>query len=352
MVRELLLAEPRGFCAGVESAVKSLAWLAALNPPPVVCIHAVVHNEDVVARFEEFGVVFVNAPEEVPPGAAVLLSAHGSAPGTADRVGGARIVVDAVCPLVTKVHRELRTRSAAGDAIVYVGHRGHDETEGAVPHASGPVHVVESVTELDAVSVPPGGHIAVLAQTTIAVDDWMAVVHEARRRFGSTWTATRDDICFATTNRQAAVRALAASCDAVLVVGSARSSNTAALVTAARAAGAKEVHRVAGPHEVPALSVGRVGVTAGASTPARAVDAVVRSLSPVMTRTLHVTVEQEYFPLAPAIRRQIESAIAAGALPDVIVDAYRNDRHLDADGLLSLLEGNGMLSRRHRAEVA
>jgi 4-hydroxy-3-methylbut-2-enyl diphosphate reductase len=297
----------------------------------------VVHNEDVVARFEALGVAFVDRPEDAPAGAAVLLSAHGSAPGTAARAVAANIVVDAACPLVTKVHRELRARSNAGDTIIYVGHRGHDETEGAVAQVRSPVHVVETVDDVDGLPIDAKRSVAVLAQTTTAVGDWSAVVDRVRHRFPSSWTPPRDDICFATTNRQAAVRALARECDVIIVVGSASSSNTAALVATARSEGAV-AHRVRAPEELPVVPGGRIGITAGASTPAAAIESIVQALAPSAIRTLRSIRESEYFPLAPGVRREIEAAIAAGRVPPILVDAYRNDAHISADALLALVE--------------
>src|SRR5829696_1088494 len=135
----VVLAEPRGFCAGVESAVDAVSWMVVLHRPPVVCVHDVVHNEDVVARFERLGVRFVDDPHEAPPGRPLVLSAHGSAPDTVERAARrASIVVDAVCPLVTKVHHEIRTRARAGGSVVYVGHPGHDEAVGAIAQAPAP----------------------------------------------------------------------------------------------------------------------------------------------------------------------------------------------------------------------
>jgi len=291
----------------------------------------------------------VGRPEDAPQNSAVLLSAHGSAPGTDVRASRARIVVDAACPLVSKVHREMRVRSRSGDAVVYVGHRGHDETEGAIAHASGRVHVIERADDVDELPLSADRRVTVLAQTTVAFADWERVVDRVRGRFASTWTPPRQDICFATTNRQDAVRALAGECDAIIVVGSQLSSNTAALVATARAAGIRDVYRVLTAEELPRVPHDRVGIIAGASTPGMAVEHVVAALEPRSIRTLRTVDEDHYFPLAPAVRRQIEAAIAIGTLPEELVVAYRDDRQTSSDALLDLVDR--MAAVRHLEPV-
>jgi 4-hydroxy-3-methylbut-2-enyl diphosphate reductase len=337
------MAEPRGFCAGVESAVKSLAWMAVLHRPPVFCVHPVVHNEDVVARFERLGVRFVADPDQAPVGAPILLSAHGSAPQTVERASRrASVVVDAICPLVTKVHHEIRTRARAGETVLYVGHRGHDEAVGAIAQAPGRVVAVETPADVATAAVPDGDRVAVLAQTTLAHDDWRDVVAAAGRRFGDVWLPRRDDLCFATTNRQAAVRVLAERCDAIVVVGSPTSSNTRALADTARSAGCPTVVRVAGRDELPAdLGAGRdavVGITAGASTPAHLVDAVIEALRPERVERVHVTRESEYFPLARPVRHRLRELAGSGRLAPALHEAFVHDRTTSADDLLALIE--------------
>jgi 4-hydroxy-3-methylbut-2-enyl diphosphate reductase len=339
----VLLAEPWGFCAGVESAVKSLAWMTVLHRPPVFCVHPVVHNEDVVARFERLGVRFVADPDQAPVGAPILLSAHGSAPQTVERASRrASVVVDAVCPLVTKVHHEIRTRARAGGTVLYVGHRGHDEAVGAIAQAPERVVAVETPTDVATAAVPDGDPVAVLAQTTLAHDHWRDVVAAARRRFGDVWLPPRDDLCFATTNRQAAVRLLAERCDAVVVVGSPTSSNTRALADTARGAGCPDVVRVAGHDEMPAgLTAGRdavVGITAGASTPSHVVDGVIEALRPERVERVHVTSEGEYFPLARPVRHRLRELAGSGRLAPALHDAFVHDRATRADDLLTLIE--------------
>jgi 4-hydroxy-3-methylbut-2-enyl diphosphate reductase len=302
-VRLVLLAEPRGFCAGVEMAIKALQWLVEAFEPPVYCYHEIVHNRLVVERFRDQGVIFVDDVDDVPEGAPLMLSAHGSAP---EVVAAARerdrVVVNAVCPLVTKVHHEAKVRAGKGYTVLYVGHEGHDEATGTLAVAPGAMRLVEHETDLDRVAntVPDPSKVALLAQTTLSLPDWQGVMANARERFPSLWTASRDDLCFATTNRQRALRDIAARADAIVVIGSANSSNTIALTKVARDAGCERVMRVDGPDEIEdAQLVGAhiVGVTAGASAPEELVQAVIARLAPRDgVETVHVTDEDEYFP--------------------------------------------------------
>src|SRR5947209_3690286 len=260
-VDKVLLAAPRGFCAGVEMAIKALAWMVRVFEPPVYCYHEIVHNRNVVDRFERLGVVFVNDVNEVPDGAPVMLSAHGSAPAVvaAARAKGG-VVVDAVCPLVTKVHHEVKVRAGKGYTVVYVGHEGHDEAVGTMAVAPEAVRLVE--TEADVAALDVDGPVAFLAQTTLSLDEWKGVLGAAQDRFPGLWVPGRSDLCFATTNRQTALKAIADQADAVVVIGSANSSNTVALEKVARASGSARVYRVNGPEEVPDDLSGVIGVTA------------------------------------------------------------------------------------------
>jgi 4-hydroxy-3-methylbut-2-enyl diphosphate reductase len=308
-VERVLLAEPRGFCAGVEMAIKALSWMVEAFDPPVYCYHEIVHNQLVVDRFREQGVVFVDDVDDVPAGAPLMLSAHGSAP---EVVAAARdhdrVVVNAVCPLVTKVHHEARVRAGKGYTILYVGHEGHDEAEGALAVAPDAMRLVERESDLDGVlpTVDDPGKVALLAQTTLSMDDWTGVLTRAREQFPELWTASRDDLCFATTNRQRALRALVERADAIVVIGSANSSNTIALTKVARAAGCPLVLRVDGPDELDREALGDarvVGVTAGASAPEDLVQAVIATLAPTEgVEVVHVTEEDEYFPPPPELR--------------------------------------------------
>ena len=308
----MLLAEPRGFCAGVEMAIKALAWMVRVFEPPVYCYHEIVHNQLVVDRFRKLGVVFVDDVAEVPAGAPLMLSAHGSAPevvAAARRSGG--VVVNAVCPLVTKVHHEVKTRAGKGYTIVYVGHQGHDEAIGTMAVAPDAVRLVETEDDVAALGTVEGP-VALLAQTTLSHDEWRGVSDAVRQRFPAVWMPGRSDLCFATTNRQTALKAVAADADAVVVIGSANSSNTIALEKVARAAGCPRVVRVDSPEEVPGDLVGTVAVTAGASAPEALIDAVVARLNPAIPPEEVVVIdEEEYFPPPRELRDLVRAVSAA-----------------------------------------
>jgi len=319
-VERVILAEPRGFCAGVEKAIKALAWMVRVFEPPVYCYHEIVHNRHVVDQFVAQGVVFVDDVSDVPAGAPLMLSAHGSAPEVVDaaRTDG-RVVVDAVCPLVTKVHHELKVRARKGYTVLYVGHHGHEEAVGTMAVAPESVRLLEHPSDVDAFVLPSGAEgtdhpmVALLAQTTLSHDEWAGIVDRARARFPDLWMPNRSDLCFATTNRQAALKALAGRCDAVVVIGSENSSNTVALTKVAEAFGCPRVVRVNDASELPDDLSGTVGVTAGASAPEALVEAVVARLAPVSgVESAAVTVEEEYFPPPPELRellRGLESAL-------------------------------------------
>jgi len=321
-VAKVRLAEPRGFCAGVEMAIKALAWMVRVFEPPVYCYHEIVHNQIVVDEFERLGVVFVDDVSSVPAGAPLMLSAHGSAPEVeAAATGEGRIVVDACCPLVTKVHHEMKVRARKGYTVLYVGHEAHEEAIGTMAVAPEAARLVTSEEAVAAVEVAEGHPVALLAQTTLSHDEWSAIAEAARRRFPDLWMPGRSDLCYATTNRQAAVRALAPGCDAVVVIGSANSSNTLSLAKVAASAGCDRVLRVNSPDELPEGLAGTVGVTAGASAPEWLVQAVIERLDPHDgVETVQVTEEDEYFPPPPELRDLLRAAsfaaaVAAGRAP-------------------------------------
>ena len=340
-VELVLLAAPRGFCAGVEMAIKALAWMVRVFEPPVYCYHEIVHNRIVVERFEHLGVVFVDDIAEVPPGRPVMLSAHGSAPEVvraAQEAGG--FVVDAVCPLVTKVHHEVKVRSGKGYQIVYVGHEGHEEAVGTMAVAPQAIHRVESVEEVEALP-DLAGPVALLAQTTLSHRDWAEVADATQRRFQDLWMPGRSDLCFATTNRQGALLEIASRCDAVVVIGSANSSNTRALEKLAREAGCARVLRINDASELPADLRGTVGVTAGASAPEELVEEVLATLAPERgVEEVRVTDEEEYFPPPRALRDLLGvidhfAAIGLGGDPGALAPV--NDRDRPASVVLAQL---------------
>ncbi len=313
VVRQVLLAEPRGFCAGVEMAIKALAWMVRSFPAPVYCYHEIVHNQLVVRRFEDLGVVFVDDIADIPPGMPIMLSAHGSAPDVVEaaRARGA-YVVDSVCPLVTKVHHEVKVRAGKGYRIVYVGHDGHEEAVGTMAVAPDSIDRVQSVAEVEALATTDQP-VALLAQTTLSHRDWEGVAVAVKERFPQVWTPGRSDLCFATTNRQGALMELAHRCDAIVVLGSANSSNTTALEQLAREAGCPRVYRVNSVRELPDDLAGVVGVTAGASAPEELVAEVVEFLHPVDgVEVVNITDEDEYFP-PPRNIRDLQFAIESAA---------------------------------------
>lgn len=306
MVERLLLAEPRGFCAGVEMAIKALTWMVRIFDGPVYCYHEIVHNEWVVRAFERVGVVFVNDISEVPEGAPVMLSAHGSAPEVVEGAAArAAVVIDAVCPLVTKVHHEVKRMARDGFDIIYVGHEGHDEAAGTVAEAPEAITLVEPETGLSRFQPRDPSKVALLAQTTLGMYEWQAVMDDASTSYPELWTARKSDLCYATTNRQSAVQALTEHCDLILVVGSDNSSNTQALVRVAREHGVTG-YRIDAASEIrqewlDAATV--VGVTAGASAPDHLVQEVIDRVDPTLGFELfRVIGEEEYFPLPRQLR--------------------------------------------------
>ena len=341
-VDRVLLAAPRGFCAGVEMAIKALAWMVRAFDPPIYCYHEIVHNQLVVRRFENLGVVFVDDIADVPPGRPVMLSAHGSAPEVVEaaRANGG-YVVDAVCPLVTKVHHEVKVRSNKGYQIVYVGHDGHEEAVGTMAVAPDAIHRVESREEVAA--LPQFEEpVALLAQTTLSHRDWESVLIAARERFPDMWMPDRSDLCFATTNRQSALLQIAPRCDTIIVIGSANSSNTTALARLALHAGCPSVFRINSEDELPTDLHGTIGVTAGASAPEELVSAVLTRLAPTYgIEEVRITNEDEYFP-PPRNLRELLTAIDVAATVGFGGTARErptvNDRLLHASDVLAALE--------------
>jgi len=342
-VDEVLLAQPRGFCAGVEMAIKALAWMVRVFDPPVYCYHEIVHNQLVVDRFSQLGVIFVNDIAEVPDGAPLMLSAHGSAPSVvaAARAKGG-VVVDAVCPLVTKVHHEVKVRAGKGFDIVYVGHTGHDEAVGTMAVAPEQVHLVETPADVAALDLPGDQPVAFLAQTTLSLDEWSDVLHSAKDRWPDLWQPGRSDLCYATTNRQTALKEIAHKADAVVVLGSDNSSNTKALAAVAVKMGCARVLRVNGADDLPDDLSGVVGVTAGASAPEELVAGVITRLAPTRGVTLvDVLSEDEYFPPPPELRRMLDSvgtllSISLGG-PFAGAAALADDRSVQAVDVLDTL---------------
>ena len=316
-VDKVVLAAPRGFCAGVEKAIKALDWMTRIFDPPVYCYHEIVHNRRVVEYFESVGVIFINDVGVVPPFAPLMLSAHGSPPQVVDaatKSGGT--VIDAVCPLVTKVHHELKVRANKGYMVLYVGHEDHEEAVGTMAVAPDAVHLIQSREDIEAVA-SYDGPVALLSQTTLSLDEWQDLREYAEEVFPDIWMPNRSDLCFATTNRQAALRVVADEVETVVVIGSANSSNTVALTKVAEAEGCARVLRVNGASELPDDLTGTIAVTAGASAPESLVNEVVAHLNPAHgVSVTSVTVEDEYFPPPPELREILR---AISAVVDVVL---------------------------------
>jgi 4-hydroxy-3-methylbut-2-en-1-yl diphosphate reductase len=274
VVKRLLLASPRGYCAGVERAVETVERALALYGSPVYVRKQIVHNSHVVRDLEARGALFVDSLADVPEEATVVFSAHGIAPAVRREAGERRLTtIDATCPLVTKVHAQARRYAKAGYAIVLIGHAGHEEVEGTLGEAPEAIVLVQSVEEAERVSLPSDAPLAYVTQTTLSVDETGEIVSVLRRRFPRIEGPAREDICYATSNRQWAVKELLSSVDLLLVVGSRNSSNSQRLVDVARAAGipAHLVDDVGAIDELWLAGCETVGLTSGASAPERLV---------------------------------------------------------------------------------
>jgi 4-hydroxy-3-methylbut-2-en-1-yl diphosphate reductase len=276
---KLLLAAPRGYCAGVDRAVQTVERALELHGPPVYVRKEIVHNKHVVEELSARGAIFVDElSDTVPEGAVTVFSAHGVSPAVhADAADRGLRTIDATCPLVTKVHREAVKFAADGYTIVLVGHAGHEEVEGTMGEVPGSIVLVESEADVDALEVEDPEHIAYLTQTTLSVDETAAIIARLREKFPAITGPRTDDICYATTNRQLAVKQMAEQCDLVLVIGSKNSSNSNRLVDVARDRGAAS-HLIDNETEVREewLEGARVvGISSGASAPEELVSRLV-----------------------------------------------------------------------------
>jgi 4-hydroxy-3-methylbut-2-enyl diphosphate reductase len=274
VVKRLLLASPRGYCAGVERAVETVERALALYGRPVYVRKQIVHNSHVVEDLRSRGAVFVETLADVPEGANVVFSAHGIAPAVRrEAEERALTTIDATCPLVTKVHAQARRYAAAGYAVVLIGHAGHEEVEGTLGEAPEAIVLVQSTGDAERVSLPPDRPLAYVTQTTLSVDETNEIVSVLRRRFPHIEGPAREDICYATSNRQWAVKELVNEVDLLLVVGSPNSSNSQRLVDVARVDGtpAHLVDDISGIDETGLDGCETVGLTSGASAPERLV---------------------------------------------------------------------------------
>jgi len=281
--KRVLLAAPRGYCAGVDRAVIAVEKALELHGAPVYVRKEIVHNKYVVETLTRRGAVFVNETDEVPEGARVVFSAHGVSPAVRDAAAARSLVtIDATCPLVTKVHKEAVRFAREGQTILLIGHTGHEEVEGTAGEAPESTIIVNSPDDVDGIVVPDPENVVWLSQTTLSVDETMETVRRLRERFPALQDPPSDDICYATQNRQVAVKKLAPDCDLVVVVGSANSSNSVRLVEVALQAGAGASYRIDAADEMLDEwfeGVTTVGVTSGASVPEILVRDVLESLA-------------------------------------------------------------------------
>src|SRR5512139_2629724 len=303
MPMEVLLAKPRGFCAGVERAITIVERALALHGAPIYVRHEVVHNKYVVEDLRSKGAVFVEALSEVPSGSTVIFSAHGVSRAVRSEAAARGLTVfDATCPLVTKVHVEIAKMHEAGREIVMIGHAGHPEVEGTMGQCAGGVHLVESAADVQRLSVRDPSMLAYVTQTTLSVDDAAAIVEALRRRYPAIVGPKKDDICYATQNRQDAVKLMAPQVDVVIVVGSPNSSNSNRLreVAANRGVPAYMIDRASELDPAWVAGAKRVGVTAGASAPEILVREVIerlRALGAANVQNLDGVVEKVVFPM-------------------------------------------------------
>ena len=318
MVKRVLLASPRGYCAGVERAVDTVEKLLDLYGPPIYVRKQIVHNAHVVRDLEERGAIFVEDEREVPAGRTVVLSAHGVAPSVYANAKERRLnTIDATCPLVTKVHVQARRYAAAGYTILLIGHAGHEEVVGTMGEAPHSTILVQSVADAEALDLPADAKVAYITQTTLSVDETGEIIQAIRRRFPNVHAPKKEDICYATSNRQWAVKDLLEEVDLLLVIGSRNSSNSNRLVDVARAGGIAS-HLIDDETDIDEAwleGVEIVGVTSGASAPEKLVERVcdwfrARGVDDI---SAHRMVDEDVeFRLPVELRRELALAEAQG----------------------------------------
>ncbi|MGH3898616.1 MAG: 4-hydroxy-3-methylbut-2-enyl diphosphate reductase [Pseudonocardiaceae bacterium] len=320
MTKRVLLANPRGYCAGVDRAVVTVEKALEAHGPPVYVRKQIVHNRHVVETLQDRGVVFVEEADEVPAGAIMVLSAHGVSPAVHEQAAARGLrTIDATCPLVTKVHQEAKRFARDGYDILLIGHEGHEEVEGTAGEAPLQIQLVDGPVAVDSVTVRDPSRVVWLSQTTLSVDETMQTVAALKERFPELTDPPSDDICYATQNRQVAVKAMAADCDLVLVIGSRNSSNSVRLVEVALATGARAAHLVDYAREIdPAWlhGVHTVGVTSGASVPEVLVLGVLDFLAECgFSEVQEITTAEEklVFSLPRELKHSMSSAAPSGA---------------------------------------
>jgi 4-hydroxy-3-methylbut-2-en-1-yl diphosphate reductase len=310
----VLLAAPRGYCAGVDRAVVTVEKALDLYGAPVYVRKQIVHNKHVVSDLESRGAIFVEELDEVPEGETVVFSAHGVSPAVHAQAADRQLkTIDATCPLVTKVHHEAKRFAGEDYDILLIGHEGHEEVEGTAGEAPEHIQLVQSPDDVPNIVVRDPGKVAWLSQTTLSVDETMATVDAIRARFPQLLDPPSDDICYATQNRQLAIKEISGNADLVIVVGSANSSNSVRLAEVALEAGAKAAHRVddAGEIDVAWLDgVDTVSVTSGASVPEDLVQGVLSFLAEhgyPDAQAVHTAEESLIFALPPELRRDLRA---------------------------------------------
>ena len=316
--RAVRLAAPRGYCAGVDRAVITVEKALDLYGAPVYVRKQIVHNKHVVSDLEARGAIFVEELAEVPEGATVVFSAHGVSPVVHEQAAERSLkTIDATCPLVTKVHHEAKRFAGEDDDILLIGHEGHEEVEGTAGEAPDHIQLVQSPADVPGIVVRDPQRVAWLSQTTQSVDETMTIVHAIRQRFPLLLDPPSDDICYATQNRQLAVKEIAHDADLVIVVGSGNSSNSVRLVEVALEVGAKASYRVDDASEIDEAwleGVDKVSVTSGASVPEDLVDGVLAFLSErgyPDAQAVHTAEESLIFALPPELRRDLRAAARA-----------------------------------------
>ncbi len=316
--RAVRLAAPRGYCAGVDRAVITVEKALDLYGSPVYVRKQIVHNKHVVANLESRGAIFVEELDEVPEGKTVVFSAHGVSPLVHEQAAARNLkTIDATCPLVTKVHHEAKRFASDDYDILLIGHEGHEEVEGTAGEAPEHIQLVQSPDDVPGIVVRDPQKVAWLSQTTLSVDETMATVEAIRERFPQLLDPPSDDICYATQNRQLAIKEISDGADLVIVVGSANSSNSVRLAEVALEAGAKAAHRVDDATEIDEAwleGVQSVSVTSGASVPDDLVDGVLEFLTErgyPDAQAVHTAEESLIFALPPELRRDLRKAATA-----------------------------------------
>jgi 4-hydroxy-3-methylbut-2-enyl diphosphate reductase len=318
MVRRVLLASPRGYCAGVERAVDTVELALERFGAPIYVRKQIVHNAHVVRELEQRGAIFVEGEEEVPAGARVIFSAHGVSPAVyANAERRSLKTIDATCPLVTKVHVQARRYAAEGYTVLLIGHAGHEEVEGTMGEAPEATILIESVEDAEALTLPAGAKVAYITQTTLSVDETMEIIATLRRRFPAIHAPKKEDICYATSNRQWAVKEMLGEIQLLLVIGSRNSSNSNRLVEVARAGGVA-AHLIDDEGDIREdwlAGVESVGVTSGASAPEKLVTRVCdwfRARGVERIEPYRIVEEDVEFRLPIELRRELALAEAQG----------------------------------------